>query len=244
MIFSRFRQSWRIITRVFAKSLERRLKSPKADGTVYTPPQDFNEIKKLMTDLERFINQDALFPVDSLVKMALIHHQFESIHPFYDGNGRTGRIINILYLVKAGLLDAPALYLSRYIVRTKNDYYRLLQAARTSDAWEEWVLYILTGVEETAIEGIETIRKIKDALQRMKHRIRNDYKFYSQDLINNLFNHPYTKIEFVERDLKVSRLTATRYLEALTKGGFLEKKKVGRSSYYINRELVSILTGD
>lgn len=211
--------------------------------TVYTPPQDLREIKALMSDLERFINENDLFDIDPLIKMALIHHQFESIHPFYDGNGRTGRIINILYLVKQGLLDIPVLYLSRYIVRTKADYYRLLQSVRTDDAWEEWVLYILTGVEQTAAEGITTIQNIKVALQEVKHSIRSQYKFYSQDLINNLFTHPYTKIEFVEHDLKVSRLTATKYLEALTEGGFLEKRKIGRSNYFINQRLVSILTG-
>ncbi len=210
---------------------------------IYTPPQDLNEIQALMSDLERFINEDSLFEVDPLIKMALIHHQFESIHPFYDGNGRAGRIINILYLVKNGLLDNPVLYLSRYVVRTKADYYRLLQSVRTHDAWEEWVLYILTGIEQTAAEGIITIQKIKDALLQSKHQIRSKYKFYSQDLINNLFTHPYTKIEFIEKDLKVSRLTATRYLEALAKDGFLEKRKIGRSNYFINQSLVSILTG-
>ena len=214
-----------------------------AGETVYTPSQDPGDITELMSDLDRFINESGRFEVDPLIKMALLHHQFESIHPFYDGNGRTGRIINILYLVKCGLLDIPVLYLSRYIVRTKVDYYRLLQSVRTQDAWEEWVLYILTGVEQTAAEGITTIQKIKSALQDTKHRIRAQYKFYSQDLINNFFTHPYTKIEFVERDLGVSRLTATRYLEALTGGGFLEKRKVGRSNYFINQNLVSILTG-
>jgi Fic family protein len=212
--------------------------------TIYTPPQDFNEITALMSDLERFINEEHLFEADPLVKMALVHHHFESIHPFYDGNGRTGRIVNILYLVKNGLLDIPVLYLSRYILRTKAEYYRLLQSVRTDDAWEDWILYILTGVEETAAQGIATIQKIKEALLVAKHRIRADYKFYSQDLINNLFNHPYTRIEFVKKDLNVSRLTATRYLEALTAGGFLEKKKVGQSNYFINHRLVSILTGD
>ena len=210
--------------------------------TIYTPPQDLATITALMSELERFVNDDALFDADPLIKMALIHHQFESIHPFYDGNGRTGRIINILYLVKQGLLDIPVLYLSRYIVRTKTDYYRLLQAVRSQDQWEEWVLYILTGVEQTAAEGITTIQEIKSALFAAKHQIRADYKFYSQDLINNLFNHPYTKIEFVERDLDVSRDTAIRYLEALTQGGFLQKQKIGRSNYYVNQRLVAILT--
>lgn len=168
----------------------------------------------------------------------------ESIHPFYDGNGRTGRIINVLYLVKQGLLDIPVLYLSRSIVRTKADYYRLLQAVREQDAWEEWVLYMLTAVEHTATDAIATIHSIREALMDAKHRIRAQYKFYSQDLINNLFTHPYTKIEFIERDLKVSRLTATKYLDALTADGFLQKQKIGRSNYYINLALNVILTGE
>lgn len=210
--------------------------------TIYTPPQEPETIIALMRDLERFINDGEVFDADPLIKMALIHHQFESIHPFYDGNGRTGRIINVLYLVKEGLLDIPVLYLSRYIVRTKPDYYRLLQSVREHDTWEEWVLYMLTAIEATAADTIETIHAIKAALMDAKHRIRTQYKFYSQDLINNLFTHPYTKIEFVERDLKVSRLTATKYLDALTQGGFLQKQKKGRTNYYINLALNAILT--
>jgi Fic family protein len=176
--------------------------------------------------------------------MAIVHHQFESIHPFYDGNGRTGRIINVLYLVNKGLLDIPVLYLSRHIVRNKPDYYRLLQAVRERDAWEEWVLYMLEAVERTANGGIKTIQAIKSLFLDYKHRIRAGYKFYSQDLINNLFSHPYTKIEFIQKDLAVSRLTATRYLDLLAEGGFVQKKKVGRSNYYINRPLFEILAGD
>lgn len=214
-----------------------------AGHTVYTPPQEPEAVIALMRDLERFINDDTLFDADPLIKMALIHHQFESIHPFYDGNGRTGRIINVLYLVKQGLLDIPVLYLSRHIVRTKSNYYRLLQTVRERDDWEEWVLYILDAVEQTAGETIATIAAIKTALMDYKHRIRAEYKFYSQDLINNLFTHPYTKIEFIERDLKVSRLTATKYLDALSAGGFVEKRKVGRTNYYINLALTPILTG-
>ena len=209
---------------------------------VYTPPQDAADIVALMTDLERFINDDALFEADPLIKMALIHHQFESIHPFYDGNGRTGRIINVLYLVKHGLLDIPVLYMSRHIVRTKSDYYRLLQTVRDEDAWEEWVVYLLTAVEETARQGIETVVAIRNALFDTKHRIRDAFRFYSQDLINNLFTHPYTKIQLVERDLNVSRITATKYLDALAEAGFLEKRKIGRSNYYMNVALTEILT--
>lgn len=211
---------------------------------VYTPPQDPEQIVALMSDLERFINDSDSFDADPLIKMALIHHQFESIHPFYDGNGRTGRILNVLYLVKEGLLDIPVLYLSRYIVRTKSDYYRLLQAVRSDDAWEEWVLYLLTAVEETAIEAIATVERIKTALMDYKHRIRAGHKFYSQDLINNLFTHPYTRIEFIQRDLNVSRLTAARYLDALAAAGFLRKQRIGRYNYFINPVLTQILIGE
>jgi Fic family protein len=208
---------------------------------VYEPPQDAVEVKRLMGELEMFIHDDPGLPVDPLVKMALIHHQFESIHPFYDGNGRSGRIVNVLYLVKEGLLDIPVLYLSRHIVRTKPDYYRLLQAVRDNDAWEDWVLYMLDAVANTAAETITTIRAIKELLQATKQRIRTEYKFYSQDLINNLFSHPYTRVEFAQRELGVSRVTATRYLDKLAEDGVLEKRRIGRNNYYVNRPLFALL---
>jgi Fic family protein len=211
--------------------------------TVYTPPQDHAEIVRLMRDLERFINDADSFAADPLIKMALMHHQFESIHPFYDGNGRTGRIMNVLYLVREGLLDIPVLYLSHHIVSTKNEYYRLLQTVRQEDRWEEWVMYMLVAVENTAAQTILTIRAINDALMDFKHRIRDEYKFYSQDLINNLFKHPYTRIEYIERDLQVSRITAAKYLDALAEGGFLKKQKIGRGNYYVNVALLAIVTG-
>jgi Fic family protein len=214
-----------------------------AGRTVYAPPTP-ELLPELMSDLERFINDADFFAADALVKMALIHHQFESIHPFYDGNGRTGRIINVLYLVKEGLLDTPVLYLSRAIVSSKADYYALLQEVRERDQWERWVLYMLGVVERTAKDGIVTIQAIKTALMDYKHRIRDSYKFYSQDLINNLFSHPYTKVEFLQHDLGVSRLTATRYLDALASDGLLRKMKIGRSNYYINEPLYRILTGE
>lgn len=212
-----------------------------AGQLVYEPPQDANTVARLMGELERFLHDDPPYPADPLVKMALIHHQFESIHPFYDGNGRTGRIVNVLYLVKEGLLDIPVLYLSRHIVRTKPDYYRLLQAVREHDAWEEWVAYMLEAVATTAAETVATIHAIKDLLQQIKQRVRANYRFYSQDLINNLFNHPYTRVEFVQHDLGVSRLTATRYLDTLAADGVLEKVRVGRNNYYINRPLFVLL---
>jgi len=212
-------------------------------NTVYTPPQDPEEILDAMRDLESFINGQRAFDVDPLIKMCLVHHQFESIHPFYDGNGRTGRILNVLYLVKEELLVSPVLYLSSHIVRTKADYYRLLQGAREHDQWEEWVSYLLEAVAQTSIQTIGTIAAIRAALLDYKHRIRAAHRFYSQDLINNLFTHPYTKIEFIERDLGVSRLTATKYLEALVADGFLNKMKVGRTNYYVNAALNAALVG-
>ena len=211
--------------------------------TVYTPPQPHEEIVRLMSNLEQYINVDTLSDADPLVKMAVIHNQFESIHPFYDGNGRTGRIINILYLVAKGLLDIPVLYLSRYIIRTKGDYYRLLQEVRDTGDWEPWLIYLLEGVEQTSRQTIWIIARIKEIMQDYKHRIRAELpRIYSQDLLNNLFRHPYTKIEWLQQDLGVSRLTATKYLERLTEGGFIEKHKVGRYNYYVNRPLMDVFT--
>lgn len=219
------------------------LKNQQTGEVVYTPPQDFDTIVSLMSNLEKIINDDTIWPVDPLIKMAVIHFQFESIHPFYDGNGRTGRIINILYLVEKGLLSLPILYLSRYIIRRKGDYYRLLQQVRDKSDWESWVLFMLDCVEQTARESIVTIYQIKNLMLDYKHRIRTHLpKIYSQDLLNNLFRHPYTKIEFVMQDLGVSRLTATRYLEKLTEKGYLEKHKLGRSNFYINQPLLLIFT--
>lgn len=212
-----------------------------AGNVVYTPPQDPQRIVQHMSALEHFINDDQHNRLDPLIRMALIHHQFESIHPFYDGNGRTGRIINVLYLVQQGLLNAPILYLSREIVRTKGEYYRLLQAVHDEDAWEEWVLYMLQAVARNAQETIITVRDIRSAFMDMKHRIREAHSFYSQDLINNLFMHPYTKIAALQNDLGVSRITATKYLETLVDDGFLEKLKIGRNNYYINIALNRIL---
>lgn len=210
--------------------------------TVYTPPQVHSDILSLLLDLESFLNDGERSKLDPLIKMAIAHHQFESIHPFYDGNGRTGRILNVLYLVKERLLDIPVLYLSRPLVRRKDEYYRLLQAVRISDVWEEWTLFMLRAIQDAATDGCQTIERIREALQTTKHRIRERHKFYSQDLINHLFYHPYTKIEILAQALDVTRLTATKYLEALVEDGILEKLKLGRSNYYINAALWEILT--
>ena len=217
------------------------LKNEQTGATVYTPPQDHDDIVRLLTNLEQFINDDDMADLDPLVKMAVIHYQFESIHPFYDGNGRTGRIINILYLVAKDLLDIPELYLSRYIIRNKSEYYRLLQEVRENNGWEEWLLYMLHGVETTSRQTIWIIQSIKQIMMDYKHRIREELpKIYSQDLLNNLFRHPYTKIAYLLDDLQVSRLTATKYQDQLTEHGLLKKSKIGRYNYYINEPLMEL----
>lgn len=210
--------------------------------TVYVPPQNYQTILGLLTNLERYINDDALSTADPLVKMAVMHFQFESIHPFADGNGRTGRILNVLYLVLKGLLDIPVLYLSRYIIQHKSDYYRLLQQVRDEKAWEQWVLFMLTGVEQTSRQTIIVIQQIGRMMLDYKHRIRHDFpKFYSQDLLNNLFFHPYTKIEFLMNDLRVSRQTAAKYLDELATAGLVQKARLGKSNFYINTALFGLL---
>jgi len=174
--------------------------------------------------------------------MAVIHYQFESIHPFYDGNGRTGRIINILYMVAKELLDLPVLYLSRYIISNKPTYYETLQDVRDKGDWESWLLFMLKGVEETSNQTITLITRIKALMMEYKHRLRSELpKIYSQDLLNNLFKHPYTKIEFVMDDLQVSRITASKYLKQLVGRGLLIKEKLGVHNYYINAPLFDLL---
>ena len=195
-----------------------------------------------MKNLELFINDDTISDFDPLVKMAIIHYQFESIHPFYDGNGRTGRIINVLYLVLNDLLDLPVLYLSRYIIANKGRYYKLLQEVRETDNWENWLLFMIEGVEQISKETIVLIGKIRELIFEYENLLRNSYKYYSQDLLNNLFKHPYTKIEFVEKDLGVSRITAAKYLNELVRDGLLVKQKLGTGNYYINEKLMNILT--
>ncbi len=218
------------------------LKNSSTGETIYTPPQDINEINKLMTNLEKFINDPSMCDYDPIIKMAIIHYQFESIHPFYDGNGRTGRIINILYLIIEKLQNLPILYLSNYIIQNKSDYYKLLQELRDNENWEEWLLFIIRGVEKTSRETIELIIQIRELMTEYKHKLRDNYKFYSQDLLNNLFKHPYTKIEFIVNDLNVSRITAANYLNKLAEDGILKKERIGTGNYYINEKLFNLLT--
>lgn len=219
----------------------------RSDGKiVYTPPQDKSEILGYMDNLERFINDDDISELDPLIKLAIIHHQFESIHPFYDGNGRTGRIICVLFLVLTGRLDLPILYLSRYITHHKGEYYRLIQAIRdknedNADEWEAWILFMLTGIEETAIETTRLVKGISKLMAEFKAVLRPKFgKQYRHELLNNLFFHPYTKVEFLEKELMVSRVTAQRYLNTLMETGLIDRLRIGRAYYYMNVPLMKL----
>ena len=248
-----------LLTNSVLKQIQERLEGNKAgfrttSGTtlkdsygniIYTPPQDANEINDLMSNLERFINDETISDIDPLIKIAIIHHQFESIHPFYDGNGRTGRILIILYLVANNLLDLPILYLSRYITNNKAEYYRLLQKVRDTNGevedWCNWILFILKGIEETALDTIKMIKEIDSIMREFKNVLRPLFgKQYKHELINNLFFHPYTKIEFIQRDMQVKRVTAAKYLDMIIDTGLLKKVKVGKSNYYLNTKLIDL----
>lgn len=214
---------------------------------VHTPPQNYDDIVTFMSNLERYIN-DELDDFDPLVRMAIVHYQFESIHPFSDGNGRTGRIINILYLILNGLLEIPVLYLSSHIIRTKNEYYRLLKNLNNNnlqeeERWEEWILYMLDGIEKTSQESLELIKKIITLMNEFETEIKEkENKIYRKELLEILFQHPYTKIEFLIENLNISRQTASNYLNKLVKIELLEKEKVWKENFYVNTKLWNILS--
>lgn len=209
--------------------------------TVYTPPSGEVFIRQLLSNLEQYIYDDS-DGVDPLIKLAVIHYQFESIHPFYDGNGRTGRIINVLYLVLKELIDSPILYLSRFIIQNKSDYYRLLQTVRETGEWEAWIIYILKGVEQTAEETLQLIKRIHEAIDQMTTEIRIALpKIYSKELIDLLFYEFYTKTQYIQNGLGVSRKTAANYLQALEGSGFLSSQKIGKERIYQNKRLYDLI---
>ena len=212
------------------------LKNAQTGEVFFVPPQEYQKIEELLINLELYINEPN--DLDPLVNMAIIHYQFETIHPFYDGNGRTGRIINILYLVLQELLEMPILYLSNYIIKNKSDYYRLLQEVRTEEKWEEWILYMLDGVEKTSIETKHLVSDISKMMKETKYTIREKLpKVYSKDLIEIIFSHPYTKIEFLVDELKITRKTASKYLSELENIGIMYELKIKNSKYFINKQL-------
>lgn len=208
---------------------------------IYTPPDNFDTISDLMKNLEEYLNNDA-DDISPLIKLAIQHYQFESIHPFYDGNGRTGRIINVLYLILKGLLNEPVLYLSSFIIQNKGDYYRLLQEVRTENNWEEWILYMLKGIEQTAQRTIEQINKINLLFNETQKLVQEKLpRIYSKDLIEQLFIHPYSKIEFLVNNLGIERKAASRYLNGLEEIGILKSQQKGKEVIYINTKLYNLL---
>jgi len=208
------------------------------DEVIYTPPQTDEIINSLLSNLAEYLNNEE----DSLSKMAILHYQFESIHPFYDGNGRTGRIVNILYLILKNYLDIPILYLSSYIINNKLDYYRLLREVTTKGNWEDWIIFILKGVEVVSNETINKIIKIKESLNETVEIVKAFLpKIYSKELVEELFVHPYCKIDFFVNVLKIERKTASRYLNMLEEIGLLEQYKIGRENLFVNIKLLEIL---
>ncbi len=216
------------------------LRNAATGKVIYTPPDDYDAILRLMKNLEEYLNEDD--DISPLIKLAVQHYQFESIHPFYDGNGRTGRIINVLYLILHNLLESPILYLSAYIIDNKADYYRLLQEIRLKDNWEEWILYILKGVEVTAKETISQVQEINKLFIKTQEKVKSEAeKSYNKELLELLFEHPYSKIDYLIERLKISRITASKYLKELEKLGILQSKKVWKETLYINTELFDLL---
>jgi len=216
------------------------LKNSITGEVIYTPPDDYDTILLLMKNLESYMNETDV--ISHLIKLAVQHYQFESIHPFYDGNGRTGRIINVLYLCLHGLLDSPVLYLSDYIIKHKADYYRLLGEVKINNNWEGWVLFMLRAVEETARQTNNQIKSINGLFLKLQDKIKeNAPKLYNKELLELLFEQPYCKIEFLVDRLKISRVTASKYLSGLEKIGMLQSKKIWKETIYINIELFELL---
>lgn len=210
------------------------------DEVIYTPPEGESVIRDKLSNLEKYLHAEN--GVDPLIKLAILHYQFEAIHPFIDGNGRTGRIINILFLVEKGLLDTPILFLSHYILRTKSSYYAGLRNVTEKGAWIDWVMYMLEAIETTAMETQKRVLGILSAMEKAKELIKvNAPKIYSKDLIETIFEHPYCKIRFLEEAGIAKRQTAATYLQTLEKIGLLRSIKMGREQYYINEELVKAL---
>jgi Fic family protein len=216
------------------------LRNTATGKVIYTPPDNIDSINRLMKNLEKYLNEPK--DISPLIKMAVQHYQFESIHPFYDGNGRTGRIINILYLILNGILESPILYLSEYIIAYKAEYYRLLQEVRTKDNWEAWILYMLEGVEEMAAATIRQVKDINELFTKTQELAKKKApKSYSKELVELLFEHPYCKSEYLVDRLGISRLTASKYLKEFEKIKILQSKQVWKETLYINTELFDLL---
>jgi Fic family protein len=208
---------------------------------IYTPPEGEAILRDKLGNLEKFIHAED--NLDPLIKLAIMHYQFEAIHPFVDGNGRTGRILNILFLVEQDLLERPVLFLSHYILRTKTKYYEGLVNVTEKGAWIDWILYILEAIEITAVETQDKVRKIIKAMEKAKKIVNEKApEIYSKDLIEIIFKHPYCKIKFIEEANIAKRQTASAYLKKLEELGILHSIKIGREQYYINETLCKIFS--
>lgn len=206
---------------------------------VYTPPQDPDVVRRLLSNFAEFYNGIAT----SLADMAVLHYQFETIHPFLDGNGRAGRILNVLYLILKGYLDIPILYPSSYIIEHKDDYYRFSRAVTAAGEWEQWILFMLDAIRATSLDTIARVQEIRKELDRTVDEVKTELpRIYTKELVETLFVHPYSKIEFLVNALGVERKAASRYLHSLEELGFLESQKVGREKIYINVRLMTILS--
>jgi Fic family protein len=207
---------------------------------IYTPPTGESVIRDKLSNLEKFINEDD--SIDPLIKMALMHYQFEAIHPFADGNGRTGRILLLLYLKLSGLLDTPAIYLSEYIIKNKTEYYRRLQGVTEKNEWEAYILYMLDMIEDTATRGLERLNKITATMEQIAGEIKHQLpKIYSKDLIEILFRLPYTKRQNLIDENIGNPKTVGMYLQKLEESGFLRSVRVGKEKLYLNQKLLKIL---
>lgn len=209
---------------------------------IYTPPSGETVIREKLANLEKFINEDET--IDPLIKMALMHYQFEAIHPFADGNGRTGRILLLLYLKLSGLLDTPAIYLSEYIIKNKADYYKSLRGVTEKNDWENYILYMLDMIEETSVRGLERLNKITKTIDKTATEIKTKLpKIYSKDLVEVLFRLPYTKRQHLIDENIGNAKTVGNYLNTLEENGFLISVKVGKEKLYLNEQLLKILEG-
>lgn len=219
-----------------------KLANPATGEVIYTPPEGQALLRDKLANLERFLYSDPPDDLDPLVRMAVMHYQFEAIHPFTDGNGRTGRILNILWLVEQGLLDIPVLYLSRYILVNKAAYYAGLRGVTENAAWEPWILYMLEGIEQTARETSDRVRRILDLMEDVRQEVHAKApRIYSKDLIELIFRHPYCKIQFLLDAQLAKRQTASEYLQKLAELGLLKPLKIGRELYYVNERLFAEL---
>ncbi|MDH3419324.1 MAG: Fic family protein [Gammaproteobacteria bacterium] len=211
--------------------------------TIYTPPEGKQLLEEKLKNWEAFLHAD--LELDPLIRVAVQHYQFEAIHPFADGNGRTGRVLNVLYLVEQGLLDSPILFLSRYIISHKGDYYRLLLEVTTEGAWEPWILFMLDGIEETCLWTTDKIRAIRELMRHTANFIQQELpKIYSWELVELLFMQPYCRIANVVNAGLAQRQTASVYLKELTKIGILEEIKSGRESLFVHPKYIELLGGD